>query len=102
MANERSVITNGPGGLRSCDGPDAVEAFRLRALITMLDFRAKTGADLDRRVPAIKVARQITGLKTRDLASLRHAVDLLLRDTIARCEIRTEPAPAGARPVENR
>lgn len=84
------IITNRNGKLATCDGPNAVEAFRLRALVVMLDFKARTGMDMDRRVPAIRTARRETGLKTRDIATLRAAVVAKMNEAIARCEVKYE------------
>ena len=84
------TITNRNGKLAMCDGPNAVDAFKLRTLIVMLDFKARTGMDMDRRVPAVRTARRETGLKTRDLATLRAAVVAKMNAAMALCDVVTE------------
>lgn len=57
------TITNENGLLVSCVGPDATEAFRLRALIQGLKLEMK-GLKLSSRMSALAIAKRETGLKT--------------------------------------
>lgn len=82
-----NTIINKNGHLSSCNGPRAVEAFRLKALITMIDFKLKTGFDMDSRMPALKIARRETGLKTRNLQVLRAAVVAMMNAAIDDCTV---------------
>lgn len=82
-----NTIINRNGQLSSCNGPLAVEAFKFKCLITMIDFKMRTGHDIDRRVRTLKTAQRETGLKTRKLDVLRAAVVEKFNAALDRCTV---------------
>lgn len=68
------------GGSISCDGPKAVNVFRLASLASGLKLELKCpGMKLSRHGSALKFAKQITGLKTNDRAKQLARVELMLK-----------------------
>lgn len=88
----KDTIVNKNGQLHVVTGR-GVAAFKYKALILALRFKQKTGMDLDRRVPAVKIAKRDTGLKTNNIDTLIAAVAALMDREIAACEIVTERDP---------
>jgi hypothetical protein len=79
-----NVITNENGQLRSCVGPVAVDAFRLRMIISALEFEAKTGMKMC-RFSSIAAAKSTTGLKTNNKAKQIEALRVLLNNAVDEC-----------------
>ena len=82
----KDTIENKNGQVHVVTGR-GVMAFRYRALILALRFKQKTGMDLDRRAPAVKIAKRDTGLKTNNIDTLIAALTELMDREIAACEI---------------
>jgi len=80
-------IINVNGQLRSCNGPDAVNAFRLRTIITGLKFKQRTGMEITRAFKIVKVAQQTTGLKTRDIDTLIAALETMFNAQLDTVEV---------------
>jgi len=67
------------GGSISCDGPKAVNVFRLATLVSGLKLEMKCpGLKLSRHGSALKFAKPITGLKTNDRAKHVARAELML------------------------
>jgi len=60
-----NVVTNDKGQLRSVEGPQAIEAYRIKVLISGLKLEM-SGMRVSRGVNCLKLAKQLTGLKTND------------------------------------
>lgn len=84
-----NVITNEGGQLRSAVGPKAVNAFRLRTIISGLKFEAKTGMKMS-RVSTVKVAKEVTGLKTNNKTKLIERLEKMLEQTLSEVAIVTD------------
>lgn len=82
-------IRNRNGKLSTVTGK-GVLAFRLKALYLALKFRRDVGQDMDRRFNSIKIAKQETGLKTRDIEKLMTAVMEKMNAVIAECTVVNE------------
>lgn len=63
-----NVITNENGQFRSAVGTEAIEAYRLRVLISGLKLEHRTGGKMrvSRNVNCLAIAKKTTGLKTND------------------------------------
>ena len=61
----KDTIVNQNGRLSHVTGK-GVMAYRLKCMIIGLEFRQRTGMEIDRRYRILKVAQQETGLKTRN------------------------------------
>jgi hypothetical protein len=85
----QNVITNRNGQLVSCSGPEAVRAFQFRVLIGALKLETK-GIRVTRGYSALKAAKAITGLKSRDRAAHIAKLEELMAEQIAKCEVVTE------------
>ena len=88
MNNENIITNRSNGELASVVGREAVEAFRLRVIIRALEFREKTGFEVC-RIPSLRAAKRVTGLKTNNRPKHIAALTELLHAAIARCEVVT-------------
>lgn len=79
-----NVIKNREGKLEYVQGPQAVEAFRLRMLITGLRLES-SGLKVSRGINCRKLAKELTGLKTNDRAVLAARLQLMLNNTVSQC-----------------
>ena len=77
-----NVIENEGKEWRSITGPKAIEALRLRTILVGLKTEA-TGMRLTRHVSCTQLAKQLTGLRTRDRAKLAAAVQARLDALLA-------------------
>lgn len=84
-----NTITNANGLLQSCSGPVAVEAFRLRALISALKLEM-VGLKMSRGMSALAVAKRTTGLRTNDRAQQIARLRIMMQETVARCLVVTD------------
>lgn len=84
-----NVITNRNGQLSTCDGPAAVNAFRLRTMIQALRFKQRTGMEIS-RIKILPVAKRETGLKTNKIDVLVAAIEVKLQASIDQCVIINE------------
>jgi hypothetical protein len=82
-----SVITNSDNQVVSFDGADAVEAFRLKILISGLKFEIACPKVKFMRGGVLKPAKAITGLKTNDKAKHLAKAEEMLAAAVAKCEI---------------
>jgi hypothetical protein len=62
----------------SCDGPEAVQLFRLITLRSALKLELATGMRMSRHQTALAVAKTITGLKTNKREAHITAVESLI------------------------
>ena len=85
----KDTITNENGHLRSATGK-GVLAFRLKCMIVALEFRQKTGMEIDRRFNTLKLAKAETGLKTRDIPTLIEALRVKMNAIISECDVVTD------------
>lgn len=76
------TITNSNGLLQSCEGPDAVEAFALRALISALKLEAKGIKFRGRSMLA--VAKLRTGLKSSKREIHIARLELMMQNQLAK------------------
>ncbi len=79
---DKIVLTDGG---TSCVGPDAVEVFRLAALVGALKLEIK-GMKMSRHMSALAVAKSITGLKTNDRAKHLARVEQMLQEAHAKVD----------------
>jgi len=94
----RNVITNENGKLRSVTGPEGMQAFRMRTIITGLKFEMNCpGMKLTRGPSCLAHAKQLTGLKTNDRAKQLARMEMLLEQQLAKCIIEE----AGETPSED-
>lgn len=82
-----NTITNRDGQLVSCDGPVAVDAFRLRCLVSALTLEIKCPGMKAFRGGALKAAKRITGLKSNDRAKHVEAAERMLAEQVAKCTV---------------
>lgn len=86
-----NVITNANGQVQSLVGEKAVDAFRLRMLISGLRFEQKCpGMKMTRGVNCKKLARELTGLKTNDVEKLGARLQLMLDQRVSECLVVTD------------
>lgn len=76
------TITNSNGLLQSCEGPDAVEAFALRALIAALKLEAKGIKFRGRSMLA--VAKLRTGLKSSKREIHIARLEIMMQNQLAK------------------
>jgi hypothetical protein len=88
-----SAIHNVNGHVRTITGPHAIEAYRLKVIKVSLRLWANTGIQPTRNVRILKVAQQVTGLKTRNVDALVAALDALMDAELSQCEIGTLTTP---------
>lgn len=88
--SQENIIENSNGLLQSVTGPEAVEAFRLRAMLISLRFTIKTGMPVTRGFNIKKLVKEETGLNTNDLNKLEIALAKKLDETISKCSIITD------------
>ena len=88
-----STIHNVNGHVRTITGPHAIEAYRLKVIKVSLRLWADTGIQPTRNVRILKVAQQVTGLKTRNIDALVAALDALMDADLSQCEIGTLATP---------
>lgn len=79
-----NTVTVSPSAT-SFDGPEAVEIFRLAALVSSLKLEMK-GLRLSRHISALAVAKRTTGLKTNDRAKQLARVLEMLDVQKMKCE----------------
>lgn len=84
-----ATITNANGKLLSCTGREAVEAFRLKTIISGMRLEGK-GIRVNRHTNCTKLAKQLTGLKTNDRAKLEEALTEIMNAQIERCAVVTD------------
>ncbi len=87
LYNMNNTITNRDGQLSSCDGPVAVDAFRLRCLVSALQLEIKCPGIKAFRGGALKAAKRITGLKTNDRAKHVAEAERMMAAAVAQCEV---------------
>jgi hypothetical protein len=85
----QAVITNKDGQLQSVSGDKAVDAFRIRVIISGLKLESK-GMRMSRGLSALKTAKSLTGLKTRDYAKQIERLELLLAQRVSECTVVTD------------
>jgi len=76
------IITNDNGQLRSVEGPQAIEAYRIKVLISGLKLE-KTGMRVSRGVNCLKLAKAMTGLKTNDRDVQIERLKLIFNNALA-------------------
>lgn len=81
-----NIITNRGKELAMLEGKEAIEVMRLRTILIGLKAEAQ-GMRLTRHVNCTQLARELTGLKTRDRAKLAERVQVLMDQQIAKCII---------------
>ena len=84
-----AVIINEGGEVRSMVGTDAVSAFRLRMIRDGLKFEAN-GMRLTRGVSCLKLAKQMTGLRTNNRDLLWARMNELLNAQLDKCVVITD------------
>ena len=88
-----SAIHNVNGHVRTITGTHAIAAYRLKVIKVSLRLWADTGIQPTRNVRILKVAQQVTGLKTRNVDALVAALDALIDAELSECEIGTLTTP---------
>lgn len=83
------TITNKNGQLESVVGPVAVDAFRLRVMISAVRLE-KSGMRASRGINATKLAQQTTGLKTKDRDALIKRLEEMLQQRVSECLVVTD------------
>ena len=92
-----NTITNRANGELASVTGRGVNAFRLRAIIIGLEFKAKTGMEVDRRFSILKVAKQTTGLRTNKIPVLVAELKRLHDIEVDACTITTQEVRSEAR-----
>ncbi len=87
MSND--TIINRGGKLSTVTGRGVI-ALRLKAIILALEFKQKTGFEIDRRFPALKTAKQTTGLKTNKIDAQIEELKRLFNIEVEACEVTNE------------
>lgn len=85
-----NLIINNGKEVSSIQGPEAMDAFRIRMLISGIKFEKDTGMRMSRGVNCKKLAKQMTGLKTNDIAKLTERLELMLEQRLSQCVIVNE------------
>lgn len=84
------TITNENGQFRSAVGPKAIDAYRLRVMITALKLYQRTGMQPTRGVNIVKMARAETDLPKAKHEQLIAALTAMLNDTLQGVTIVTD------------
>lgn len=79
-----SVIVNQGDQVRSLVGPEAQEAMRLRTILVGLKAESQ-GIQLTKGVSALRLAKEVTGLRTNNRETQAARVQLLLDHQIGKC-----------------
>jgi hypothetical protein len=83
------IITNRNGQLVSCDGYDAVEAFRLRTLIVGVKAEG-LGIKVRRGQSCLSIAKETTGLRTNNRDKQIVRLREMLQTQLAKVEVVNE------------
>lgn len=79
-----SVIVNQGDQVKSLVGPEAQEAMRLRTILVGLKAESQ-GIQLTKGVSALRLAKEVTGLRTNNRETQAARVQLLLDLQIGKC-----------------
>jgi hypothetical protein len=84
--NNPNRIKNKGGKWVSLEGPKAMEVMRLRTVLVGLKAEER-GMRLTRHVNCTQLAKQLTGLKTRDRAKLGERIQQMMDQLIGECVV---------------